>query len=566
MLSMPFRGDERLHAPRLSELEDWFDIICDRLHPLQGTAPANQDRGQSVVIGAVLVFGVVIISWSMYQGVVVPQENSRAEFDHNQRVQGELLNLRNSVLRTGATGVQQPESITVGTDYHSRTFAINFAVSGGRVTTREPAPNNDNTLYLQNARALDAETSDYLTGNLSFTTKSIVYSPFYTRYNNPPDTVIAGGTGAVFNVFADANLSIGDQLLINERTITIVTIDGHLTKAKSGEGATVTVETEPLSVASRSVTITNQGSDRINITIPTRIDNEKAWNESTFESEFGDNGAVFEIKRPSQNYISILLDKQQYTLRMMQVGVGQGTTAPDARYLTDVETPASVIEETSTKLTLEVRDKYNNPVDGFQVNGSIETSAGGTGTEKLSVVGESDNASDGRVTANTSNGQVIFNYTAPDVTENSKVRLNFSIYDNDTPADRVWGNFTVSDNDGGGSGGGGSGDGSTAPQIDSLSLNENNKGGDPHADFDASWSVSDSDGDLDTVELTLTDLDDGYTESKTVDVSGSDASGTTTFQHKFEENSGDEYEVELVVTDSNGNTASATATEIEDGS
>ena len=109
--------------------------------------------------------------------------------------------------------------------------------------------------------------------------------------------------------------------------------------------------------------------------------------------------------------------------------------------------------------------------------------------------------------------------------------------------------------------------GGNAPTVDQLSLSEDNKGGSPHADFDASWSVSDSDGDLDAVELTLTDLNDGETEdSATIDVSGSDASGTTDLRAKHEENSGHEYEVGLVVTDSNGNTASSTATEVEDGS
>lgn len=109
--------------------------------------------------------------------------------------------------------------------------------------------------------------------------------------------------------------------------------------------------------------------------------------------------------------------------------------------------------------------------------------------------------------------------------------------------------------------------GGNAPTVDSLSLSEDNSGGSPHADFDASWSVSDSDGDLDTVDLTLTDTDTGATEdSASVDVSGSDASGTTDLKAKFDENNTHTYEVELVVTDSNGNSASDTATEVEDGS
>lgn len=117
----------------------------------------------------------------------------------------------------------------------------------------------------------------------------------------------------------------------------------------------------------------------------------------------------------------------------------------------------------------------------------------------------------------------------------------------------------------GDSDGGGGGD--TAPTVDSLDISEDNAGGDPHADFSVSWTVSDDDGDLDSVDLTLTDLDDGETEdSVSVDVSGSSASGTTSLRASKEENSGHTYEVELVVTDANGNTATTTAQEVEDGS
>ncbi|WP_458190623.1 S8 family serine peptidase [Haladaptatus sp. NG-WS-4] len=114
----------------------------------------------------------------------------------------------------------------------------------------------------------------------------------------------------------------------------------------------------------------------------------------------------------------------------------------------------------------------------------------------------------------------------------------------------------------------GSGDsGGSAPAVDTLRLTENNSGGSPHAEFDASWTVSDSDGDLATVDLTLTDRTDGDIEdSSTIEVSGDTATRTTSLRAKHEESSGHTYRVELVVSDANGNTAAATADEIEDGS
>jgi subtilisin len=105
-----------------------------------------------------------------------------------------------------------------------------------------------------------------------------------------------------------------------------------------------------------------------------------------------------------------------------------------------------------------------------------------------------------------------------------------------------------------------------APTVDAIGIAEDNSGGNPHADFVVSWTVSDGAGDLSGLELTLTDRTTGEREAATsVDVSGGAASGTTGLKAKHEENSGHEYAVEAVVTDERGATATATATEVEDG-
>ena len=109
--------------------------------------------------------------------------------------------------------------------------------------------------------------------------------------------------------------------------------------------------------------------------------------------------------------------------------------------------------------------------------------------------------------------------------------------------------------------------GGNAPTVDNLSISEDNSGGSPHADFQIDYAVSDADGDLDTVDLTLTDTDDGQVEGTTsLSVSGGSASGTETLSARKAENDGHTYEAECVVTDANGNTDTATATEVEDGS
>jgi len=400
---------------------------------------ATENRGVSTVIGFILVFGIIVTSWTVLQAVKVPAENKQTEFDHNEKAQADLLNVRDSMLRSGTTGVQQSTTIQVGADYAQRAITVNLAASSGAIQTRDPSGTGANRIVIENVRALDAETRDYLNRSISVSTKSIVYRPKYSQYSNAPDTVIAGGAGSVINDHAEVNLSIADQILIKDRTITIVAINGSLSKAKSGESATVQLDTDPLSVAERKVTIQGNASGPLTLTIPTQFDDESVWDQSGLEAQ----PRVTNVDNTTANNVTITLKDGTYTLRMMQIGVGSNTDTPRAEYLTDVDTlDGSVSESSSNTLTLEVRDRFNNPVSGVQISGTLET---GSGT--LAVVGESDTDSGtgATVDANSSaDGKVVFNYTAPDVSSQSPIELSFTMFAAPhTDREQVWVNASV---------------------------------------------------------------------------------------------------------------------------
>ncbi|EMA63136.1 subtilisin-like protease C [Halorubrum lipolyticum DSM 21995] len=114
---------------------------------------------------------------------------------------------------------------------------------------------------------------------------------------------------------------------------------------------------------------------------------------------------------------------------------------------------------------------------------------------------------------------------------------------------------------------GGDDGGNAAPEIDDLAVSEVETD-DGDAEFDASWAVSDADADLDAVELTLVDDTAGATEDTASEsVSGDAASGTTRLVAAGDDGSGNGYTVELVATDTEGASATdtATVTETEDG-
>ncbi|MFC6733256.1 hypothetical protein ACFQH3_03725 [Haladaptatus sp. GCM10025707] len=91
----------------------------------------GDSRGQAIQIGAILLFATLIIALSLYQANVVPQNNKDVEFNHNLRVLDQLEDMRNAIVRTAATGTEQPVSITLGTQYDERVFAVNPGPPGG---------------------------------------------------------------------------------------------------------------------------------------------------------------------------------------------------------------------------------------------------------------------------------------------------------------------------------------------------------------------------------------------------------------------------------------------------
>ena len=435
------------------------------------------ERAVSTLIGFILLFGILIVSFSVYQGFVIPDQNERTEFEHNRKAQTQVLNVKDAMLRSGTTGVSQSSTVQVGAEYTRRELGLNLGLTGGAIRTRNTTDDGSNTLTLKNIEALDSETDDYVDGSdLPFETKSLVYEPTYSNYQGAPDTVITGGVGAVINSRTDYsdkyNFSIADQVLIDRNTITVVAIDGNLSKAVSGESSSITVDTEGLSVAERSVTVENISGAPPILEIPTQIKDESVWTGSA-GLDPSELSAVADVTQSGDMLTVELETDRTYTLRMMKVGVGTGASDPGPEYITDVDTPKSVADGTSTKLIYEVRDKFNNPRSGIQVNASIlrdvDNSKEDTPskTEELSVVGDTASSMDGdaaggdRIQATTSNGRIVLNYTAPNVTQKGSVKLNVSILTNGSTAERVITTFTVFNTDGGADSGSSTGDGSS---------------------------------------------------------------------------------------------------------
>ncbi|WP_338729424.1 hypothetical protein [Haladaptatus sp. DJG-WS-42] len=346
----------------------------------------GDNRGQAIQIGAVLLFATLIIALSLYQATVVPQNNKEVEFNHNLQVQDQLVEMRNALVRTAGTGTAQPVSVTLGTQYAARVFTVNPGRPGG---TLETVPLG--TVSIANATAVG--DYEYWNGTTrTYETKGLVYRPGYNEYTNAPNTVYENSV--LYNTFegTENNTVLADQSVLNGRQITLVLVNGSYQESSTGSA---TLNTKPVSVSTNTVALTNNGTDPLKLTLPTRMSWE-AWNETLDGQSAFLEQTTYTTGDP--NTITLWLKGgETYTLRMAKVGLGTQIQDEQATYLTSVsDTNLSVEPGESVTFTAEVRDALNNPVSGVVVNESHS---------RVTPV----------TTATDESGHQTFRYDAPDV-------------------------------------------------------------------------------------------------------------------------------------------------------
>lgn len=139
---------------------------------------ADDDRGQAIQIGAILLFSFAVVGLSVYQATVIPNQNAEVEFDHSQQVQSDMVDLRNGIVRAANANANDATAIRLGTRYPSRVFAINSAPASGRFATSSPG-----SISVED----DGGNSVDVCSNADETV-SMSYTPSYNYYNNGPTT------------------------------------------------------------------------------------------------------------------------------------------------------------------------------------------------------------------------------------------------------------------------------------------------------------------------------------------------------------------------------------------
>ena len=334
-------------------------------------APERRDRAVSAVVGFVLIFGVLVITFSLYQAQVVPQQNSQVEFEQHQEIQQQMVELRSNIVSMQGSTSTLSTAFDLGVRYPSRTIFVNPGPASGSLRTKG-ASDPDVNVTLRNVTATDSEndeTADFWDGTkLNYSTSIIEYEPDFNRFQGGLPVVYEHSL--IYNRVEDGDsVPITDQSLINGNRINLIALNGTL--AESGVGAE-SVDLEPVSTRTRVVEVNNK-SGPITLEFASLL-NASVWNETLEDQPYVES---VKFNRSLSSEFSILELKlepnRDYELKLSKVGLGTGATDTTAEYLTEVEgAGATVLNDSTQKLTVEARDRFNGPQSGVTVEAAAE--------------------------------------------------------------------------------------------------------------------------------------------------------------------------------------------------
>lgn len=346
------------------------------------------DRGQAVQIGAILLFGILVIGLSIYQATVVPQQNQRVEYEAYQGATADLLALQNDVGAAATRDVQTGTTVLTGARYPSRTIFVNAPPPTGSVSTAD-APN----VTLRGVRAIGSEPTnvreywDAVGSDQQYETARLRFSPDYNHFDAPP--VVLTGSGA-YRSLDDGVVPLTGQTLISGNRITVVTLRGDVSAA----GYVTPVTADPVTAATRTVTVTGDGGN-FTLTVPTPT-NATAWDARVGQRLVAGNPNVVSTTPHANGSATVTFNgSRQYELRLAAVELRAGSSSvvsdPGPTYLYGVTDNETAFSGKPKTLTVEVRDRYDNPVTGAPVNFSL-TDGSGTLTPSVATTDDEGRA------------------------------------------------------------------------------------------------------------------------------------------------------------------------------
>lgn len=280
----------------------WYELAIAWL--VHWPRKAAVDRGQSQVVGAILIFGFVIAGLGLYQVTVVPQQTSEVELDHSTQVKDDFADVHSAITNAGATNDLRTASVKLGTRYPPRALAFNPPPANGRIATEDFSSG----ISISNAGFTATDICGSIGG-----AKSITYKSNYNRLTDP------GEHGYETSVtYQEANGRIVDstQVLIQGDTIRLLPLS-------TGSVSTTSVDSETVEFVGGKTGGSSVSSNLI-LTLPTQLSKDQ-W-----ETVLADAENVDSITKPTSDTVEIELQDGEYSVRCTAIGEGEAPgTNPD---------------------------------------------------------------------------------------------------------------------------------------------------------------------------------------------------------------------------------------------
>ena len=257
-------------------------------------------RGQSTLVGFILLFGILTIAFSSYQAVVVPNQNAEVEFNHFQDVQDDFSEFRSEVINSVGEDDDRAVSFKLGAEYPARLIALNPPPISGQLSTTPARP-------VTVESGSDDRTED-VCGTEDATSRSLVYTPNYNEFRSPE--AVAYENTFISREFTDGSV-YDTQRLVQERDgspdrIDLLLLNGSVSRS-SQESYSVDINSS------------GRGSAEIDdpvVTIPSRFDVD------TWENEIlGDVNNINDISDAGPGLIRIEFDAGTYRVSCAVAGL-----------------------------------------------------------------------------------------------------------------------------------------------------------------------------------------------------------------------------------------------------
>lgn len=407
-------------------------------------------KGVAPLVGVLLLISIFFLFMAQYQNVQIPEEKNSIEGEHETLTNQQMSEIASQIVSSGDTRETTSINLDFGVEYNFNIIfsSIFEALHVDPVGTMQGEPFS-NQIEIHNAQGV-GEAQKYWTGedepcegvrNHCFTTSSIRYVADYQEFED--NTIKYLEHQNLYRISQDpfeenrSYLKDTGTQIIEEEQINLITLASSFSTTRT---ANEDVIIEPKSSSTNTISVRGSLDDddereNIELKIPTNLP-EEIWledlvnldNENIEDFSYNEDGV--------EDIVEIELNgNETYELSLSQLHIStelnvRDVDDPGPAYIawTDIE-DVNIREGSTQTLSAQVRDRFNNPVEGVRVEARAFD-------QQNECFGDFSSASDicngyqqpGNQIS-TSTGQVSFTYEAPQTEEDRDISIELRSQD-----------------------------------------------------------------------------------------------------------------------------------------